>query len=94
MTEAEIIFAAFEQFIAEDARRYRIDQKRKELAEAKRKVCGSCTKWMTSACVPEAKLKQFKSMNSVACSEFVLKSWDAERIEKLEIELAELTNAG
>jgi len=34
--------------------------------------CGNCEHWMKSSCVPEKKLKQFKSMGSLACDAFIL----------------------
>ena len=41
-----------------------------ESVQAKR--CGNCEHWMKSSCVPEEEHGQFKSMNSLACKNFIL----------------------
>jgi hypothetical protein len=48
-----------------------------ELDEIKEKLshtgekCGNCDHWMKNSCKPEKMNKQFKSMNSIACLDFV-----------------------
>jgi hypothetical protein len=61
-------------------------------------TCGSCSKWMTDACPREVQdnirgMKRGPSCKSLKCGEFVMKRWDADRLEALKAELSQLNAA-
>lgn len=84
------IFDAVAAFAEETIRQDKIREKQEEIAEAQRKVCGHCFKWMKSTCIPEKKHGQFKSMNSLACGLFEAKRYSLELAERRKEELTEL----
>jgi len=71
---------------------HRIAEKKAQINSVNQKRCGNCDHWMKSSCVPEKKHKQFKSMNSLSCNDFVL-SWSSNMLSnEFKSELKELYN--
>lgn len=69
------------------------DQRRKKLVqirELEAKNCGNCDHWMKSSCKPEKKQKQFKSCNSIACRDFIVKGWVVKMMSDRKVELKEI----
>lgn len=72
---------------------HRMREIRKAIHEANN-TCGSCNMWMTSACPREkSTMRGYNvgpSCKSTKCSQFQMKSWDANRVEELKAELSAL----
>lgn len=63
-------------------------QVKQQLSSVTARRCGNCCHWMRNSCIPEKEHKQFKSINSEACSGFRSESEDL--ILKYASELAEI----
>ena len=70
--QAEAIFDAFAEMVGELGKADAIKKQEVKIANCTRKKCGNCDHWMKSTCKPEKERGQRKSMNSYACSDFVL----------------------
>ena len=88
--DVNAIFDAFgkaaKRLIIEDA----YDKKLSQIKSCQAKRCGNCDHWMKSSCVPEKKNGAFKSMNSMACNDFVLGFTSKYLLEDFNKELCEL----
>jgi hypothetical protein len=92
MNEVDAIFDAVSKAAAIVIRQDKIREKRKQIASVTERRCGNCDHWMKSTCKPEKEKKQFKSMNSFACSAF-LRSVSSKMLEqRFNDELAEIGN--
>ena len=49
-----------------------VREKRRQIISVTSKRCGNCDHWMKVTCEREKKNKEFKSMNTPACSKFLL----------------------
>jgi|GEM_PF-2745771 len=68
--DADKIFDAMSKMSSKVHRLDKIREQRKIVNRWSAEVCGNCVFWMTSNCKPEKVHKQFKSMSSIACSDF------------------------
>lgn len=78
------------------ARQHRKQELRRAILQSKE--CGSCDFWMTSSCPREKHDNRLgrsvgPSCRGAICEKFSMKSWDVERVEKLQAELASLEDA-
>ena len=81
------IFGAFRIYTNAVIKAEKDREIRNRIADLTSKRCGNCILWMTNKCVSEKKYGKFRSMNSPACSLFLLEDSNKKKANILEQEL-------